>query len=73
MDYRTLNSQLIVADYERTYPWIVRGEGALLYDDAGRPYLDASGCTASNSFRTARPKSRSRPSSASRSGWKPRR
>lgn len=46
MSYRTLNSQLIVADYQRTYPWVVRGEGARLFDDHGRSYLDASGCTA---------------------------
>jgi len=44
--YRTLNSQLILADYERTYPQIVRGEGAWLVDADGRRYLDASGCTA---------------------------
>lgn len=46
MGYRTLNSQLIVADYDRTYPWVVKGEGARLFDDTGRSYLDASGCTA---------------------------
>ena len=46
MSYRVLNSQLICADYERTYPWIVRGEGVWLFDDAGRRYLDASGATA---------------------------
>jgi len=45
-DYRVLNSQLICADYERTYPWIVRGEGATLVDDQGRRYLDVSGATA---------------------------
>lgn len=44
--YRTLNSQLIVSDYQREYPWIVAGEGCYLVDDAGRRYLDASGCTA---------------------------
>ena len=44
--YRTLNSQLIVADYARAYPQIVRGEGVYLYDAQGRRYLDASGCTA---------------------------
>jgi len=46
MNYRTLNSQLIVADYQRTYPWVVRGEGVRLFDDEGRSYIDASGCTA---------------------------
>jgi adenosylmethionine-8-amino-7-oxononanoate aminotransferase len=46
MPYRTLNSQLILADYERTYPNVVRGEGVYLYDDEGRRYLDAAGCTA---------------------------
>jgi len=46
MDYRTLNSQLVVSDYNRTYPWIVRGQGARIYDAQGRSYLDASGCTA---------------------------
>ena len=46
MPYRTLNSQLIVADYERTYPQIDRGEGVYLYDTDGRRYLDAAGCTA---------------------------
>ena len=44
--YRTLNSQLIVADYARSYPEIVRGEGVYLYDSEGRRYLDAAGCTA---------------------------
>jgi len=44
--YRTLNSQLIVADYHRTYPEIERGEGVWLYDTAGKRYLDAAGCTA---------------------------
>lgn len=44
--YRTLNSQLVVADYARTYPSVVRGEGAWLYDDTGRRYLDGAGCTA---------------------------
>lgn len=46
MAYRVLNSQLICADYERTYPWIVRGEGVWLFDEDGRRYLDASGATA---------------------------
>lgn len=46
MNYRTLNSQLVVANYERSYPWVVKGQGARLFDDAGRAYLDASGCTA---------------------------
>jgi len=45
-DYRTLNSQLILADYERTYPQIVRGEGVYLYDTEGKRYIDAAGCTA---------------------------
>ncbi|MFT7518680.1 MAG: adenosylmethionine-8-amino-7-oxononanoate aminotransferase, partial [Kiritimatiellia bacterium] len=46
MSYRTLNSQLIVSNYERSYPWIVRGKGVYLYDDKGKRYLDGSGCTA---------------------------
>ncbi|TVQ89200.1 MAG: aspartate aminotransferase family protein [Deltaproteobacteria bacterium] len=46
MSYRVLNSQLICADYERSYPWIVRGEGCWLFDDRGGRYLDASGATA---------------------------
>lgn len=46
MTYRVLNSQLICADYERTYPWVVRGEGAELIDNEGRRYLDVSGATA---------------------------
>lgn len=46
MTYRVLNSQLICADYERTYPWIVRGQGVWLFDDQDRRYLDASGATA---------------------------
>lgn len=45
-DYRTLNSQLILADYDRDYPHVVRGEGCWLYDEQGRRYLDGSGCTA---------------------------
>jgi adenosylmethionine-8-amino-7-oxononanoate aminotransferase len=46
MSYRVLRSQLIVPDYDRTYPWIVRGEGVWLHDDQGRRYLDGSGATA---------------------------
>ncbi len=46
MSYHTLNSQLVVARYDRTYPMIVRGEGVYLFDDAGRRYLDGAGCTA---------------------------
>ena len=46
MSYRVLNSQLICAKYEQTYPMIVRGEGAVLVDDQGRRYLDVSGATA---------------------------
>ena len=41
-----INSQLICADYEATYPEIVSGEGAYVIDREGRRYLDASGCTA---------------------------
>ncbi|MEM7154622.1 MAG: aminotransferase class III-fold pyridoxal phosphate-dependent enzyme [Myxococcota bacterium] len=41
-----INSQLICADYEAQYPMIVSGKGAQLFDDRGRAYLDASGCTA---------------------------
>ncbi len=41
-----INSQLICADYEKTYPKIVSGKGAQLYDESGRAYLDCSGCTA---------------------------
>lgn len=44
--YHVLNSQLICADHERTYPMVVRGEGVHLFDDAGNRYLDASGATA---------------------------
>ena len=44
--YRVIHSQLIVPDYTRTYPWIVRGEGATLIDDRGKRYLDVSGATA---------------------------
>lgn len=46
MTYRTLNSQLVVAQYDHEYPMIVRGEGVYLYTDDGRRYLDGSGCTA---------------------------
>ncbi|MFT5585694.1 MAG: adenosylmethionine-8-amino-7-oxononanoate aminotransferase [Cognaticolwellia sp.] len=46
MSYRVLNSQLICADYDRTYPSVVRGEGAYFIDDKGRRYLDVSGATA---------------------------
>lgn len=46
LSYRVLNSQLICADYERTYPWIVRGEGATYIDDQGKQYIDVSGATA---------------------------
>lgn len=41
-----INSQLICADYQKDYPMIERGEGVFLFDDAGRRYLDVSGCTA---------------------------
>ena len=41
-----INSQLICADYEAQYPMIVSGKGAHVYDEHGRAYLDASGCTA---------------------------
>jgi adenosylmethionine-8-amino-7-oxononanoate aminotransferase len=46
MDYRTLNSQLVVAKYGHEYPMIVRGEGVYLFDDQGKRYLDGAGCTA---------------------------
>lgn len=46
MRSHVINSQLICADYDADYPMIVRGEGAWLFDDQGRRYLDASGCTA---------------------------
>ena len=46
MSYRVINSQLICAQYDRSYPAIVRGEGVYLYDEAGQRYLDGSGCTA---------------------------
>lgn len=42
----TLNSHLILADYSRTYPNVVRGEGIYVFDESGRDYLDGSGCTA---------------------------
>lgn len=43
---RTLNSQLILARYDRDYPMVVRGEGVWLFDADGRRYLDGSGATA---------------------------
>lgn len=46
MPYRVIHSQLVCADYDRTYPMIVRGEGAELIDAAGKRYIDGSGCTA---------------------------
>lgn len=46
MTSHVIHSQLICADYEAKYPMIVRGKGVYLYDDKGREYLDASGCTA---------------------------
>lgn len=41
-----IHSQLICADYEASYPDIVSGRGAYLFDGEGRRFLDASGCTA---------------------------
>ncbi|MEM9691059.1 MAG: aminotransferase class III-fold pyridoxal phosphate-dependent enzyme [Myxococcota bacterium] len=46
MPYHVLNSQLVCADYQRRYPWIVKGEGAVLTDREGKTYLDVSGATA---------------------------
>jgi adenosylmethionine-8-amino-7-oxononanoate aminotransferase len=42
----TLNSHLILADYNQTYPMAVRGEGIYVFDETGRDYIDGSGCTA---------------------------
>lgn len=46
VSYRVLNSQLICADYTKSYPWVVRAEGATYFDDQGNQYLDVSGATA---------------------------
>ncbi|NCG18431.1 MAG: aminotransferase class III-fold pyridoxal phosphate-dependent enzyme, partial [Rhodobacterales bacterium] len=46
MAYRTLNSQLIIPKYDKTYPMMVRGEGVYLFDSEGKRYLDGAGCTA---------------------------
>ncbi len=41
-----INSQLILASYDKQYPLIESGKGIYLYDREGRDYIDASGCTA---------------------------
>ena len=38
--YRVINSQLICAQYDRTYPTLSHGEGVYLYDTSGKRYLD---------------------------------
>jgi adenosylmethionine-8-amino-7-oxononanoate aminotransferase len=41
-----IHSQLIAADYTKDYPMVTHGKGIYLYDDKGKEYIDASGCTA---------------------------
>lgn len=44
--YNVIHSQLICAKYGVEYPMLVSGKGAQLFDERGKAYLDASGCTA---------------------------
>lgn len=41
-----LNSLIVCPDIDRNYPSITRGSGVYLYDDLGKEYIDASGCSA---------------------------
>ncbi len=43
MTYRYPETALLYRRFDRTFPKIVRGQGARLYDETGKDYLDGSG------------------------------
>ena len=46
MKTHVINSHLVCPEYDREYPMLEYGKGVYLFDRDGKPYIDASGCTA---------------------------